>query len=105
MTSQRNGASTCVFTCCAWPGSLGEQWFGVMPDKYAVHPEKDLIEQNLFAMEAEIVTHLADVTSLPRNQRCKVHATHDHPYECKECTRVLEGVTKMLQSNEDQIMK
>ena len=93
------------FGCCAWPGSLGEPWCGIMPDKYAVHPERDLIEQSLLTMESEIVTHLADVTGLPRNQRCREHTNHDHPYECTECANVLEAVNAMLENNKDQIMR
>ena len=67
--------------------------------------ERDLIEQSLLTMEAEIVTHLADVTGLPRNQRCRKHTNHDHPYECTECANVLKGVNEMLENNKDQIMR
>ena len=76
-----------------------------MPSKYAVHPERKLIEQSLLDMEGEIVTHLADVACLPRNQRCKDHANYDHPYECDKCAKVLDGVNDMLYDNAGQISK
>ena len=92
-------------SCCAWERSWGETWCGIMPEKYAVHPEREQIEQSLLSMEAKIVTHMANVTCLSRDQRCREHVNIDHAFECKECARTLDAVNAMLENNKDQIIR